>query len=659
MQILAYVFYALATLAATGSTALAQSSASPHTPVAVLQAGHNVSPSVRYMSSEHRVLDTWRLSMEKTGWSGKCATAKFPAAKWTEIPCGTRQPDIPTGIPKIKLSTPSPSRISPLVTPANDLIATVSGNMNYAHGSFYSAGVVNEDDLPLGPGLWSAQLNSNIIPNNAVSQCAAGGPSCAGWVQFIYQTGPINSPIGLTSAGIRFWLLNYVPLPNTPACAPRNDVTCPCPTAFWAPIAGSCTAVFTLIAPIGVLDIANLDSVYITGSTYTDSKSGKPMIRMIVGTGDIVSGSTDDDKVGLSADWNQAEFNVFGNNALIPPVEIGGNPDMAIINPATGGAVVSVSIKVAGAPGAIQSINCVSGGNANRSNNLIVTVIDPPSDPPQSCLAGYIAGWNQILFTESNPPTITSITPISGTVVGGTKVDVFGTGFIPSTQANDSAANGTEIGFGGDFVVATCDTSSHCMVQTPASSQNAQVAVAAENYTKIDVGLPSAPGPVFAYLTVPEGTLETTSGPTSGGTKISIDGTGLSIPGGSTQINFQFSNGSASALGISCGAGIIDQTCTAFTPPLSPPGPGPVAVPVTLTVGGQTSNVGTFTYGPVTTPPPCGCGVGLKCCLVDGVNTCVKGPRCPPPGNLRLRLRRPQQSPSPPPNGQGNHSPGN
>src|SRR5262249_28977618 len=138
----------------------------------------------------------------------------------------------------------------------------------------------------------------------------------------------------------------------------------------------------------------------------------------------------------------------------------------------------------------------------------------------------------------------------------------------------------------------------------------------------------SAPTPadLFSYKPFPVGVLAPSHGLPSGGTPISIAGHNFATAPGATVVVFEMSGRSIPATDVSCSS---TTECTMKPPPLDPPGDGPVAAPVVVTVAGLTNTIGGFTYETPTPPPPpprvfcelCREGGG-RCISVNGKLVC-------------------------------------
>ncbi len=189
-------------------------------------------------------------------------------------------------------------------------------------------------------------------------------------------------------------------------------------------------------------------------------------------------------------------------------------------------------------------------------------------------------------------PTLSQVSPPTGPAAGGTTVTVTGTRFSKSPGA-------TTVDFGttpGTGVV--CASTTSCTVTAPSGFGAVPVTVV--------VGGDTSPVPT-TFTFVPSVTSVTpNSGVPSGGTAVTVNGTGFDTAGGTT-----LAFGGVAATGVSCSSAL---QCTAT----SPAGTG--TVDVRATVAGQTSPTGAadqFTYlqSPqtitVTSSAPAGSQVGM------------------------------------------------
>ncbi|WP_230329970.1 IPT/TIG domain-containing protein [Nocardia aurantiaca] len=160
-------------------------------------------------------------------------------------------------------------------------------------------------------------------------------------------------------------------------------------------------------------------------------------------------------------------------------------------------------------------------------------------------------------------PTITAISPSSGSASGGNSVVITGTGFTGPTTVQ----------FGATPTVFTIDSGTQITAIAPPGTGTVQVTVSNASGT--------SNGASYTYVTVPSLTfIAPITGPTAGGTTVTLTGTGLS---GATGVNF----GATPATSFT----IVSNTQIRA---IAPAGAGTVSVTVTSAAGSSTGLP--FTY---------------------------------------------------------------
>jgi hypothetical protein len=200
-------------------------------------------------------------------------------------------------------------------------------------------------------------------------------------------------------------------------------------------------------------------------------------------------------------------------------------------------------------------------------------------------------------------PTVTAVSPTSGTTSGGTLVNITGTGFTGATSVKFGSAAATNFSVNSDTnITATAPAGTAGPVDvTIVGPGGISATSSADQFTY-------TPPPVPTVTGVSPG-----SGPSTGGTPVTITGTGFT---GATAVNF--GSGNAATFSVA-----NDTTITATAPPNAKLG----AVDITVTTPGGTSATSTadqFTF--VTPPPPTvtavtpNAGPGLTSVSIEGTN---------------------------------------
>ncbi|MGW9075701.1 IPT/TIG domain-containing protein [Streptomyces kronopolitis] len=170
------------------------------------------------------------------------------------------------------------------------------------------------------------------------------------------------------------------------------------------------------------------------------------------------------------------------------------------------------------------------------------------------------------------PPAVLSVSPTSGATGGGTVVTVNGTGFTGATAVRFGATQGTTV---------TVVSDTQITVTSPPGTGTVQVTVTTPAGTSnqfVTFGYTATPAPVLSALSP-------NTGPASGGTVVTLSGTGFT---GATAVRF----GSVAA-----SFTVVSSTQIAATAPA-----GSGTAQVTVTTPGGTSNGLPYTYTAVSAP---------------------------------------------------------
>lgn len=158
---------------------------------------------------------------------------------------------------------------------------------------------------------------------------------------------------------------------------------------------------------------------------------------------------------------------------------------------------------------------------------------------------GISAGYdNALAFGTPNPPAVKKLSPTTGPATGGTTVTITGTHL-----------NGAEVAFGSTPAEITSDTSNSITVVSPSANAGAaDVTVTTPGGTS-----PIAPKVLRFTLTPTITSVTPNKGSTTGGTSVTISGTGFAVGIGTSQ--FKFANKSGTS--VNCTS---TTTCTVVSP---------------------------------------------------------------------------------------------
>jgi IPT/TIG domain-containing protein/BACON domain-containing protein len=246
--------------------------------------------------------------------------------------------------------------------------------------------------------------------------------------------------------------------------------------------------------------------------------------------------------------------------------------------PATGGTTVTITGSgftgaskvlfgtVAASDFTVNSDTQITAVSPAGSGTVHVTVITP---------GGTSATSTADRFTYVVVPTVTSISPTSGPATGGTKVTISGKGLTGASKVLFGTVAASSVTLNSDTQITAV---------SPAGSGTVHVTVITPGGTSA-----TSTADRFTYVPAPTVTnISPTSGPATGGTKVTVSGKGLT---GASKVLF----GTVAASSVTLNS---DTQITA----VSPAGSGTVDVKVT-TPGGTsaTSTADRFTYVPVPT----------------------------------------------------------
>ncbi len=286
---------------------------------------------------------------------------------------------------------------------------------------------------------------------------------------------------------------------------------------------------------------------------------------------------------GVLARLVLATLGVTGIARGLPTVRAANPPAVTGVSPSIGWASGGTAVTITGT-------NFVSGATAAFAGNAAtgVSVVDSshitatapagsgPADVTVTTTDGTSATSAADRFTYAPLPAATGISPTLAFSSVATAVTITGSGFAPAgasatvTIGGQAAANVAIVDDG--HITATAPTLS---AGTQADVQVSIILSGQTNSTTLSKALSYVPSPSVSGV-VP------TSGPESGGTSVTITGTGFA-PGGGATASVKFGTAAASDVTVNSATQI-----TASSPSVAP-GTGTVDVTVTLTLPGGTA----------------------------------------------------------------------
>lgn len=288
-----------------------------------------------------------------------------------------------------------------------------------------------------------------------------------------------------------------------------------------------------------------------------------------------------------------------------------GQPSVSGVSPSTGSSAGGTTVSISGS-GFVAPATVTFGGVHATSVTVVgsgLITATTPANPvgtvsvlvagPSGAVGGLVAGYTYELAI----PRLTSVSPSTGALAGGTTLTLSGSGFAP----------GATVTIGGQTAPTVSAVSPmQIVVATPPGPAGPAIILVTNPGGSIS-GLASAfsysanpqpqappPGPTVSIAGVTPST-----GPATGGTAITISGSGF-LPGATVTIG-----------GIAVASNVVSSTqIAATTPPVS--GSGNVAVTVTNPGGALAALASAFHYAVVSSPPAGGSSGGSSSVVPPG-----------------------------------------
>jgi hypothetical protein len=244
--------------------------------------------------------EAWRRALLTTPRSSNgCFTAVFPERAWRPEPCKPATPH-KAYLPNARVM----SRVDTVGGSGPDFTATVAGHISQSEGSFDSATGITSS------GAYTLQLNTDFFQTSACTGSPGGmGGTCRGWEQFVYTSDG--------AAFIQYWLIKFGP--GGTMCPMPRHTGCTGSSVFsdgWCPFTLSDGFVYCAInagtEPSGVTSksLSAVGSLKLSGAAASGG-SNDSIIFTDSGTPHTASGDNRFPDIG--SQWQQAEFNVFGD----------------------------------------------------------------------------------------------------------------------------------------------------------------------------------------------------------------------------------------------------------------------------------------------------------------------------------------------------------
>ncbi len=259
-------------------------------------------------------------------------------------------------------------------------------------------------------------------------------------------------------------------------------------------------------------------------------------------------------------------------------------PTVSAVSPSAGGAGTAVTITGTNfASGATASFGGTAATNVTVVSSTSITATTPAhAMGAVNVVVTNTDGQNGTLsggYTYGNPaPTVSGVSPTSGSASGGTAVTITGTNF----------ASGATVSFGGTAATGVSVTSSTSIAATTPANAPGAVSVTVMNSDGQSASLSSG----YTYTGPPTvSSISPNSGSTGGGTAVMITGT-------------NFASGATVSFGGTAATGVTVSSGTSITATTPAHAAGAVTVMVTNSGGQGGSLVNGYTYATASSTSP-------------------------------------------------------
>ncbi len=294
----------------------------------------------------------WQAAISQVRQPGSgCYRASYPALRWRAVKC-VAAPKIP--LVPVALSARGKHGGPQTVGDGTDYSAVVSGLISKAVGTFtnVSSGITEKGQAG-GSGsqvanAFSLQLNSQFFSGSPACSGSGDPSGCLAWQQFVYT----YETRTLGYIFMQYWLINY-------------DATCP---SGWFTYSTDCYT-NSNASTVSTVTAAQLASVNLTATAASGGLDG---VSLSIGSGSATSVTNNDTKVDLAANWNTAEWGVYGD---------GGGSAANFGSNTTLQAQTVLTDTSGGAP------SCVEEGFTGETNNLKLTSTPALGSEPSPTMA--------------------------------------------------------------------------------------------------------------------------------------------------------------------------------------------------------------------------------------------------------------------------------
>jgi len=409
-------------------------------------------------------------------------------------------------------------------------------------GGWYEYGVTPVGTAYSGNCTWPTAINSPIFGN--------------------LPNGLPNGPTGQGSSGSG---LGYAPCEGLNSPDPQTYEAARLLLAQKLGFAPATTPTVTSLSPTSGLNTGGT-SVGITGTNFTGATAvefgGVAAASFVVNSATSITAVT-------PAGTGVVDVQVFGPTGVSPfndndlytfvsPVTVTG------LSPSQGVAAGGTSVNITGtffSAGATVLFGSASATGVVVNSSTSITAVSPAGtgivNVTVTTSQGTSATNSNDLYTYEPPPTVSSVSPASGPIAGGTSVTIGGTGFVSGMTVKFGANAGTSVVVG---------SSTSLTVTSPAGTSMSggvvDITVTTTNGTSPIVGADH-----YNYLSPVTVTgLNVHTGPPAGGTSVVITGTDFTgasaVRFGSDTASFTVNSATQITATAPAGGGTVDVTVT-------------------------------------------------------------------------------------------------
>ena len=461
--------------------------------------------------------------------------------------------------------------------PNNPVDVTAASSGSSATSSSGSATTTNATDLIFGANL--VQTNTTGAGSGFTKRLLTSPDGDIAEDEMVTATGSYSATAPLTSGQ---WIMQMV--------------------AFRTPSGGSTAPTVTSVSP-GTGSTAGGTAVTITGTNFASGATvtfgTSAATNVVVASSTSITASTPAGTAGAVT----VTVTVSGlSGSLTNGFTYVATPTVTSVSPNTGSTSGGTPVTITGtnfASGATVKFGATAATNVVVASSTSITATTPAGATGAVTVTVTVSGQSGSLtngFTYAVLPTVTSVSPNTGSTAGGTAVTITGTNFASGATVTFGTSAATNV------VVAS---STSITASTPAGTAGA---------VTVTVTVSGQSGSLtngFTYVATPTVTsVSPSTGSTSGGTPVTITGT-------------NFASGATVKFGATAATNVVVASSTSIT--ATTPAGTTGAVTVTVTVSGQSGSLTNgFTYAVLPTvtsvSPNTGSTAGGTAVTITGTN---------------------------------------